>query len=383
MSKKLQVFISSTFTDLQEERQAAVEAVLKSGHIPAGMELFRSGDQSQKDTITKWIEESDVYLLILGGRYGSIEETTGKSYTHWEYDLAGELNKPRFAVVISSDSLQKKVKKAGKSVIEIENASKYENFKSNVLSKVSQFFEDTKDIQIAIMQTLNELTKDKNLYGWVSGKAVQSSEEYATLMLSYKKEIDKLTSENEKLKHLLQETVHKDRQIQTDPPEITDRLEKVLELLGASFISSYRGIGWEITSEESDGESEEEDGSDSSMINLQYPPSSYSPYYIFTPNKQFYQKLLIVKEITLEEFNETLSEIRVLIHSYKHAEGVPVHFVIAIPGDHGDLQDISDKFLMRAVKLEQITSEVELKIEIWDENVISYFEDNLGLTVSF
>lgn len=62
MNKKLQVFISSTYTDLEQERQAAVEAVLKAGHIPAGMELFKSADESQKETITKWIRESDVYL---------------------------------------------------------------------------------------------------------------------------------------------------------------------------------------------------------------------------------------------------------------------------------------------------------------------------------
>lgn len=51
MNKRLQVFISSTYTDLTEERQAAVAAVLNAGHIPAGMELFKSGDQSQKETI--------------------------------------------------------------------------------------------------------------------------------------------------------------------------------------------------------------------------------------------------------------------------------------------------------------------------------------------
>lgn len=66
MQKKLQVFISSTFVDLQDERQAAVQAVLNAGHIPAGMELFKAGDQSQKETIKRWIEESDVYMLILG-----------------------------------------------------------------------------------------------------------------------------------------------------------------------------------------------------------------------------------------------------------------------------------------------------------------------------
>jgi hypothetical protein len=44
--RRLQVFISSTFLDLKEERQAAVEAVLRAGHIPAGMELFSAGNES-------------------------------------------------------------------------------------------------------------------------------------------------------------------------------------------------------------------------------------------------------------------------------------------------------------------------------------------------
>ena len=73
---KLQVFVSSTYTDLIEERQIAVEAILDAGHIPAGMELFRAG-KSQMKTIHKWIDNSDAYMLILGGRYGSIEKETG------------------------------------------------------------------------------------------------------------------------------------------------------------------------------------------------------------------------------------------------------------------------------------------------------------------
>ena len=80
--KKLQVFISSTYIDLKEERQAAVESILDAGHIPAGMELFKAGNESQLKTINRWIDESDVYMLILGGRYGSIDSISGKSYTH-------------------------------------------------------------------------------------------------------------------------------------------------------------------------------------------------------------------------------------------------------------------------------------------------------------
>ena len=63
MNKKLQVFVSSTYTDLIEERQAAVQAILDAGHIPAGMELFKAG-KSQMKTIRKWIDDSDVYMLI-------------------------------------------------------------------------------------------------------------------------------------------------------------------------------------------------------------------------------------------------------------------------------------------------------------------------------
>lgn len=67
MKKKLQVFISSTYTDMRAERQAAVEAILRAGHIPAGMELFAAGDESQLETICRWIDDSDVFMLILGG----------------------------------------------------------------------------------------------------------------------------------------------------------------------------------------------------------------------------------------------------------------------------------------------------------------------------
>lgn len=40
MRKKLQIYISATYYDLIEERHTAVEAILQSGHIPAGVEQF-------------------------------------------------------------------------------------------------------------------------------------------------------------------------------------------------------------------------------------------------------------------------------------------------------------------------------------------------------
>ncbi|HEX8381450.1 MAG TPA: DUF4062 domain-containing protein [Allosphingosinicella sp.] len=113
MRRKLQVFVSSTFSDMLEERQAAVETILRAGHIPAGMELFTAGDQSQMAVIKRWIDESDVYLLVLGARYGSIEPLSGISYTELEYDYAVEQGKPLFAVVIDEKAVDEKGRRLG------------------------------------------------------------------------------------------------------------------------------------------------------------------------------------------------------------------------------------------------------------------------------
>lgn len=168
MNKKLQVFVSSTYTDLTEERQAAVEAILDAGHIPAGMELFKAGNESQLKTIYKWIDESDVYMLILGGRYGSVESKSGKSYTQLEYEYALSKDIPVFAVVLSESFLTDKVNSLGLSnVLEQKSSEKYQDFKAFVMSKIIREVNDCKDIKIAIHTTLNEFLNEYDLIGWV------------------------------------------------------------------------------------------------------------------------------------------------------------------------------------------------------------------------
>ena len=164
--KRLQVFVSSTFSDLREERQAAVEAILSAGHIPAGMELFAAGDESQMEVIKQWIDESDVYLLILGGRYGSIESKSAKSYTQLEYEYALNKSKPLFACVITDKALGDKVKKHGLDIID-KHQKELEGFRELVTSKVVEFWDDLKDIKLAIIKKLGELARREDLIGWV------------------------------------------------------------------------------------------------------------------------------------------------------------------------------------------------------------------------
>jgi len=165
--KKFQVFVSSTYLDMPEERQAAVKAILDAGHIPAGMELFAANDQSQWDTITNWIDESDVFLLILGGRYGSIEEKSQKSYVELEYDYAIEKEKPFFAIVISEAALNTKVRDEGTKVIESDDSKKLKEFRAKVLTKMVTEFNSLTEIELTIHKSLKLFEKNKEIIGWV------------------------------------------------------------------------------------------------------------------------------------------------------------------------------------------------------------------------
>jgi Domain of unknown function (DUF4062) len=197
MIRKFQVFVSSTFEDMKLERQAAVEAILEAGHIPAGMELFTAGDESQLDTIKRWIEASDVYVLLLGGRYGSIEPKSGKSYIHVEYEYALELAKPVFAIVITDKGLEDKVTAINKIAIEPTYGQLLQQFRQQVLSKTSRFFDDRKDIKIAIHQKLAELSQRDDLAGWIPGDVTQNVQSLAT-------ELATLSQENRSLRDQLE-----------------------------------------------------------------------------------------------------------------------------------------------------------------------------------
>lgn len=123
MNKKYQIFVSSTYKDLKQERQVAIDSIIKLRHIPAGMELFSATGENQFEMIKPIIYESDYYLLIVAGKYGTVCEDTGLSYTEMEYDFAVENQKRVIAFVHddpenlpssdreSTDKMQRKLKK--------------------------------------------------------------------------------------------------------------------------------------------------------------------------------------------------------------------------------------------------------------------------------
>ena len=93
--RKFSIFISSTYEDLKEERQALVGVALENNFIPVGMEQFHAAPISQWNVITKMIDECDFYLFVIGGRYGSIDGETGllqiAHHVGWHPENTGDL----------------------------------------------------------------------------------------------------------------------------------------------------------------------------------------------------------------------------------------------------------------------------------------------------
>jgi hypothetical protein len=169
IKKRFTVFISSTYEDLKEERQALVSAILKAGHIPQGMELFSSGNLEQWDLIKEWIDDSDVFCLLLAFRHGSICPHMAKPYTQLEYEYALERKKPFFSLVMDR-SYEPVI--ADKSLEFIKNKDQivYDSFRAAVVSKLVAFPKNIDQIQLMSLQALHEIERSDLDIGWIRAK---------------------------------------------------------------------------------------------------------------------------------------------------------------------------------------------------------------------
>jgi hypothetical protein len=171
MEKRYQVFISSTFTDLIDERREVMQALLEMDCLPAGMELFPAGNTDQWTLIQGVIEQSDYYLVILGGRYGSMTEE-GISFTEKEYDYALELGIPVMGFVPAEpDAIP-----VGKTDKDQEAAEKLAAFRAKVQQKMTKHWTGAEDLGSKVSRGLINLIKANPRPGWVRGDQAMTPE---------------------------------------------------------------------------------------------------------------------------------------------------------------------------------------------------------------
>lgn len=191
MDKRFQVFVSSTYEDLQEERQEVIQALLELDCIPSGMELFPAADEDQWSLIKNVIDDCDYYLLIVGGRYGSTNDE-GTSYTEMEYRYALDQGKPIISFLHKSpgDLAAKRTEKTAKGKKSLEDS------RDLAKKKMCQFWETPADLGSKVSRSVMKLIKASPAIGWVRADQLLS-EDASQEILSLRRQIEQLEGQLE------------------------------------------------------------------------------------------------------------------------------------------------------------------------------------------
>lgn len=170
LPKREQVFVSSTYEDLKEERRAVTQRLLELRCIPAGMELFPASSDDKWNTIRRVIAESDYYLLVIGGRYGSTVPGRSLSYTQREYEYAKSLNKPILAFIRNPETLL-----ADRVEHDPDVRQRLDRFREDVKSVFGvKFWSSPDELGWQVMSALMEARERHPAEGWVKASELRA-----------------------------------------------------------------------------------------------------------------------------------------------------------------------------------------------------------------
>lgn len=229
MKVKYQIFVSSTYEDLKEERELAIKAILEMGHIPVGMEMFSAGDEEQWKVIQKQIDDCDYYIVIVAHRYGSLDGTT--SYTEKEYDYAFSKKIPTLGFIID----EKAVWPITKLDTDFGNKSKLDDFKSKIKRKHISFWTNKDDLYGKVSISLMKQFSTNPREGWVKANELTGPEVVS--------ELSRLSKENSELRQELERIKLK---VVFDDESQYDKLINALKNKKAKLSFYYKnGNRWE------------------------------------------------------------------------------------------------------------------------------------------
>ena len=161
---------------MKTERQAAISCLLDMNCIPVGMEQFPASSLSQWEYIKKMIDMSDYYLLIVAGKYGSIDPEENISYTEKEYRYAIHKKMPILAFLHKNiDSLP--AIKVGATDEERERVKNFHNTVKEA-GRLVDFYSNEDELKYKIAMAMPKIINDAPMPGWV--RADQAEKAIAT-----------------------------------------------------------------------------------------------------------------------------------------------------------------------------------------------------------
>lgn len=157
MQKRYQVFLSSTFRDLEAERLEVMRALLELDCFPCGMEYFPAANDDQWSFIKDLIDQCDYYVVVVAGRYGSVD-AAGISFTEREYRYALEKGTPVLGFVHADPAQIPQ----GKSELDPVGQKRLNEFRTLVQTRLCKEWTIAADLGAVVSRSLTQLNRPGN-----------------------------------------------------------------------------------------------------------------------------------------------------------------------------------------------------------------------------
>lgn len=213
MDKKYQIFISSTYKDLIDERNKVRDVILSMYHFPIGMEMFNAADEEQWEIIKETIDSSDYYILIIGKRYGTVIQDgpdAGISYTEKEFKYAKSVGIPVLAFIKNDTAVT-----SDKMDLKPEKIEKLKDFIETVKDKREvDWFSTVDELGTKVTLALYKQFGRKNRPGWIRSDK-----------LDMEQTLNEILEQNQKI-----------RTLEHENKELHDKIESKMPHLGINII---------------------------------------------------------------------------------------------------------------------------------------------------
>jgi hypothetical protein len=338
MNIKYQIFISSTYVDLVDERDQVIKVILEMGHFPVGMEMFSAGDDEQWKYIAKRIDESDYYVVIVAHRYGSL---SGKiSYTEKEYDYAVKKGVPVLGFIID-DSAQWSGKYVDKGQSSIKSLN---DFKAKIKTKSHKLWKNADDLSGKVGISITKQIQDNPRIGWIRTSEAQETKPPKPISSSPKKKVINLQTRINRIFAILD-----------DPIEVESEFNGIVE--------------W--------------NNNETTRLPTEFGP--FTLYYVFDDDGNILQYIYVALLDEAFDQNELFANIRILLKSILEIyENDPLAICKFIIVSNEDLNPTKESLTQRFIKMLKLIKHPlpgATTLEIWDKSFLIAKEKELGLII--
>jgi hypothetical protein len=223
------VFVSSTSRDMQDQRAALKSLIEGLGMTYVGMEDFVPSESTPAEYIRDKVDECDLYVGIIGKRYGHVEPGSGMSMTEIEYHQAVAGGKPlRIFVMDEAVDVPEDHRDSDPAIVE-----KLDAFRSRVLAHhTCRIFTDIDDLSEKVKQALTTPSGRRGRVGDVgaalSGQPAPGPLEFAAFDVVSAGNLTALAPYDERLAFLV-EHLPLEGPLRRVPTEVADSIRQVSE----------------------------------------------------------------------------------------------------------------------------------------------------------